>query len=89
VCVPYAFRSTGETRTGYALGAGVEWVIASQWTGKVEYLHYDLGAVSSFGAATNIAQPPNPNVPYYTVGTSASTRFSGDIVRVGLSHQFH
>ena len=89
VCVPYGFRSTGETRTGYALGAGVEWVIASQWTGKVEYLHYDLGAVSSSGAATNIAQPPAPNVPYYTVGTSASTRFSGDIVRVGLSHQFH
>jgi outer membrane immunogenic protein len=88
VCVPYGFRSTGETRTGYALGAGVESIITSQWTGRVEYLHYDLGTVSSIGAATNIAQPPAPNVPYYTVGTTASTRFSGDIVRVGLNHQF-
>jgi outer membrane immunogenic protein len=90
VCAPYGFRGTGtgQTRTGYALGAGVEWVVASQWTGKLEYLHYDLGAASSFGAATNFFQLAS-NVPYYIVGTSASTRFSGDIVRVGVSHQFH
>ena len=91
VCVPYGFTSdTRETRVGYAIGAGAEWMMASQWSAKAEYLHYDLGSVSSTGAASNIAQPPNSGFPtYYTVGATASTRISGDFVRVGLNYHFH
>ncbi len=35
--------SASETRIGWAIGGGVESKIASNWTAKVEYLHFDLG----------------------------------------------
>jgi outer membrane immunogenic protein len=31
-----------DTDTGYALGLGVEWAIASNWSAKVEYMYYDF-----------------------------------------------
>jgi len=42
------FAGTGagglsEIRVGWALGGGLEWMLASKWSAKVEYFHYDLG----------------------------------------------
>jgi outer membrane immunogenic protein len=34
------------TRTGYALGSGVEASLGGNWTGKIEYLYFDLGSQS-------------------------------------------
>lgn len=34
--------SDSDTATGYAVGGGIEWALASNWTAKAEYLYIDL-----------------------------------------------
>jgi outer membrane immunogenic protein len=95
---PGAVGSTGtfpasgnfsETRVGWTVGAGGEWMFTSNWSAKLEYLHYDLGSanygtpVSNFGNAGGLV----PSL-LYTLGQSSSTNFRGDIVRVGLNYKF-
>ena len=78
--------NTSSTRVGWTVGAGVEQAFASNWTVKVEYLHYDLGRVSyiageasTFPAFLAFAGAPNLIV---------NTRVSGDIGRVGVNYRF-
>lgn len=80
-----AFSSSGhfsDTRVGWTVGGGVEWMFAPNWSAKAEYLFYDLGSVTyadsplSFGANYT-------NVPHST------TRFDGNIVRVGVNYHFN
>jgi len=33
---------------GWSAGGGVEWAFASNWSGKIEYLHYGLGSAEFF-----------------------------------------
>jgi outer membrane immunogenic protein len=60
-------------RAGYALGVGVEKVIAPNWTAKLEYLYVDLGS----GQIFNIA----PGVP-------ESVGFTANTVRLGINYRF-
>ena len=61
---------------GWTAGAGIEGALANNWTWKAEYLHMDLGSVSVSGIAAT--------------GTTftASSKFTDDIVRVGLNYRF-
>lgn len=44
--------SFSDTHTGWVAGAGIEWVVAQNWTAKVEYLHYDFHVNGgAFGSA--------------------------------------
>lgn len=36
--------STTQTRVGFALGAGVEYAFAPNWSARLEYLYYNLGS---------------------------------------------
>jgi len=74
--------STSETRVGWAVGGGVETKIASGWTAKVEYLHFDLGSVSDTAYGTSITVLNG--VPL----VRATSDIAGDIVRVGVNYQF-
>jgi outer membrane immunogenic protein len=73
-----------DTRAGWTAGGGVEWMFLPNWSAKAEYLHYDLGSVSSSGAlisggaaaATLYAAP------------QSTTRFNGNVARAGLSYHF-
>lgn len=38
-----------DTDTGYALGAGIEWAFAPNWSAKVEYMFYDFDNNTTFG----------------------------------------
>jgi outer membrane immunogenic protein len=86
-CATNAFCSNGRTsstRAGWTVGAGVEQALASNWTVKVEYLHYDLGSVSYIAAEASPALPAfagNPNL-------IVNTRVSGDIGRFGANYRF-
>ena len=74
---------------GWTLGGGFELMFASNWTAKVEYLHYDLGSVTSHGQIADRIVSPSPPTTYYFVNdVQSSTRFNGDIVRVGLNYRF-
>lgn len=73
------------TRVGYTLGGGAEWMLREHWSLKAEYLYYDLGTV-------NYALSPLSNnffgALYTSVAPTASTRFNGNIARVGINYHF-
>ncbi len=71
-------------RIGWTLGGGIEWKFAPDISLKAEYLHYDLGH-AQYGAgviATEFLGRANK------AALTASTRFSGDIARLGLNYHF-
>jgi outer membrane immunogenic protein len=68
------FTGMTNTQVGWTVGAGVEFAIASNWTAKVEYLHYDLG---SFNCGMNCNGFVNDNV-----------KFSADAIRGGVNFRF-
>jgi outer membrane immunogenic protein len=65
-------QSIGATHTGYALGAGVEWAFAGDWSAKLEYQHLSLGAVTYV-----ISGAPDPSVS-----------LTSDTIRIGLNKHF-
>jgi outer membrane immunogenic protein len=81
-CIPQAtICATGtssEVRVGWTAGAGVEAMIAANWSFKAEYLYLDLGRHSA-------------NITAYTVPIvfSPSTDFRQQIVRVGVNYHFN
>jgi len=83
--------SISDIRFGWTAGGGLEWMFAPNWTAKLEYLYYDLGSVSyATGTATvdpSFAQTL-PGFGPETIATRTSTRFEGNIARVGLNYKF-
>jgi len=65
--------SGSSVRPGWTAGAGIEAMIAPQWTVKLEYLHIDLGSAQLFDI-----------VP----GTPETVDLRIDSVRVGLNYRF-
>ena len=68
--------SESGTRTGWTLGAGVEYAFTRNITARVEYLYYDLGDKTY---TTN------------TVGAlqaTAKAQFDGNIIRAGVNYKF-
>jgi outer membrane immunogenic protein len=45
------FNDTTSTKTGYALGAGLEAALSGPWTAKIEYLYVDLGRGGSIAGS--------------------------------------
>jgi outer membrane immunogenic protein len=88
---PYGSAANfSDTRVGWTAGAGLAWMMYSRWTAKIEYLHYDLGSVNYGGAMSNIVVPGSavpPGTTFYTLGAGSTTRFTGDIVRLGLNYK--
>jgi outer membrane immunogenic protein len=80
------------TRVGYAAGAGAEWMFASNWSAKLEYLHYDLGSAtySTGGLSVNEANVAGiPGSQTAAASTSSTVRFRNEIVRVGVNYHFN
>jgi outer membrane immunogenic protein len=83
-----ASGSLSTTRLGWTVGGGAELMFTPNWSLKVEYLYYDLGNATW-------ANSPNSSfdteVPRTIIGTNISTsttRFTGNIIRVGLNYHF-
>lgn len=79
-CIPDATicgdSSKSSVRLGWTLGAGVETMLAPNWSVKAEYLYVDLGK-QSFNAPTNT--PVDFNV---------SAKFHEQTARIGLNYHF-
>jgi outer membrane immunogenic protein len=75
---PIGIGTSASTRTGWAAGGGFEWAFQPSWSVKGEYLHVDLGSVTS---RLLFATSPTDFLDY---------RFNHtyDIVRVGLNYKF-
>ncbi len=68
----------GDTRIGYAIGAGVEYAFTQRISGKVEYLYTDLG--SRTYNLTGVT-----NTPTYI---QAKTDGTAQMARVGINYKF-
>ena len=76
-----------DTRLGWTIGAGLEWMFAPNVSVKLEYLYYDLGS-ASYAATPLVTYVNIPGVPTDTILPLIRTQFTGDVVRVGLNYQF-
>jgi outer membrane immunogenic protein len=76
--------SVQQTDTGWAAGAGAEWMFGRGWSAKVEYLHIDLGTASATGAErhNNIVAGNADAVAYHW-----HNQF--DTVRAGVNYHFN
>jgi outer membrane immunogenic protein len=73
-----AVGSGTTTVTGWTIGGGIEMKFTPNWSGKVEYLHVDLGNSVIF---TDFIAPG-------VILANESTRFTAEIVRVGVNYRF-
>jgi len=78
------FARNTDTKVGFVVGGGAEWVLTGNWTLKGEYLYVDFGSVTALGLATNAAFP--------VAGAATPIGVSGDlsehIGRAGFNYRF-
>jgi opacity protein-like surface antigen/outer membrane receptor protein involved in Fe transport len=66
-------------RAGWVAGAGFEARLGGNWTGRVEYLHVDLGQETARATLPTNATP---------IGIAFNSRITEDMVRLGLNYKF-
>jgi outer membrane immunogenic protein len=78
--------SQSDTRAGFTVGGGFEWMFAPQWSAKAEYLYYDLGTVTLNQTLTMVASFQ----PTATIGTNIQSvaHYNGSIARAGINYHF-
>jgi outer membrane immunogenic protein len=93
--LPLNVGTWSQLKAGWTIGAGVEAALGNNWSVKFEYLYMDLGNVGGSSAttttATNAANTPSQGFNTTTTTTLAyvfNTKFTDNIVRVGLNYKF-
>jgi outer membrane immunogenic protein len=74
--------SASQTKTGWSLGGGVDYALTNNWILSLEYLHVDLGTLSTSGT---VRQASNAAV---TSTMNFSVKLQSDIVRAGIAYKF-
>jgi outer membrane immunogenic protein len=86
---PGSIGNFSDTRVGWTVGGGLEWMFMPNFSAKVEYLYYDLGSYSfDAGVQTNVSIVL-PGRFFFQNYTQASTRYNGHIVRAGVNYHFN
>jgi outer membrane immunogenic protein len=85
-----AAGAISQTRVGWTAGAGLEWMFATRWSAKVEYLYYDLGSVTFANSplVTGVNTFTGVGGPAI-VNSTSSADFKGNIVRVGVNYRWY
>jgi len=78
--------SQSDTRVGFTVGGGLEWMFAPRWSVKAEYLYYDLGKVTlnqtlSIALVALPADQANSNI-------QSVAHYNGSIARAGVNYHF-
>jgi outer membrane immunogenic protein len=76
--------SNSTTKTGYVLGAGVEWAVAGSWTVKAEYQYLSFGSVGPFTEPVLVG-----GVPVGLNVTTASHKSDFQTIRIGFNYLFN
>jgi outer membrane immunogenic protein len=71
---PLGPSSISSNRSGWTVGAGVEYGIAGGWSAKLEYLYVDLGSVAGVLGPTALI--------------TTNHTLTDQIVRVGINYRF-
>src|SRR3989442_5228594 len=80
---PFASAASfSSTRSGYAVGAGIEMRLWANWTAKIEYLHLDVGGTTNTFSPGPFFVAPGGSL------TTTTGRIKDDIFRVGLNWKF-
>jgi len=93
LCPLASFRN-GVTKAGWTLGVGAEGAIADGWSWKIEYLHVDLGTVTTtFATLPGCFGGAAPGggggcVPMLAGAGTISSRITDEIVRLGVNYRF-
>ncbi len=72
--------SSSQIRNGWTVGGGTEYMLTRNWTGKVEYLYYDLGSVTLVGTSASRLGS--------VITTISNLTVRGQIFRVGANYKF-
>jgi outer membrane immunogenic protein len=93
--LPANIGTWSQTNVGWTVGAGAEAALGSNWSIKFEYLYMDLGhAGGSSANVTNSTIALNTPVGGFNTVTTQNlayqfnTKFTDNIVRVGLNYKF-
>jgi outer membrane immunogenic protein len=77
---PFVFNAlASDTRVGWTVGAGFEYMIANNWSVKGEYLYLDFGTLNGTGVLTPA---------FAGLALNNSTRLTANIARVGVNYHF-
>jgi outer membrane immunogenic protein len=78
---PIAIAGSRSTdRFGWTVGAGAEWMFASNWSGKIEYLYMDMGSISN-----SVVLPTASGLP---LGANVTSRITDSVFRGGINYHF-
>jgi outer membrane immunogenic protein len=77
--------SQDDTRAGWTIGGGLEWMFAPNWSLKGEYLYYDLCTVT-LNSTVNVFVAGN--VLQTSTGIQSDAHYHGNIVRGGVNYHF-
>jgi len=83
--LPMNIGTWSSLNVGWIVGAGAEAALGNNWSFKVEYLYMDLGNVG--GSSATVVVPAGV-APGSTTGYVFNTKFTDNIVRVGLNYKF-
>ncbi len=65
---------------GWTVGAGIEAMFATNWSGKLEYLYMDLGSISN-----SVVFPTAAGFP---LGANVTSRVTDSVIRAGINYRF-
>ncbi|MCP4619333.1 MAG: porin family protein [Bradyrhizobium sp.] len=71
--------SGSDTRVGWTVGVGAEWMFARNWSAKFEYLYMDLGNLNNTFTLAGLGVP---------FGVRSASSFTDNIARVGINYHF-
>jgi outer membrane immunogenic protein len=76
--------SQSNTRAGWTVGGGLEWMFAPRWSVKGEYLFYDLGHVT-LNQTLTLASAGGPSDSF---NVQSRVHYNGNIARAGINYHF-
>jgi outer membrane immunogenic protein len=93
---PNVAYSLSSLKAGWTVGAGAEAALGSNWSVKFEYLYMDLGNIGNISAmntpsyvsANNTPVAGQTRITQQVYSYLFNTRFTDNIVRVGLNYKF-
>jgi outer membrane immunogenic protein len=86
---PFASWSIGVTKVGWSLGVGAEGAIGGNWSWKIEYLHVDLGQITTnFATVPGCFGTPSVCTPTRDGSGTIKSRITDEVVRVGVNYKF-
>lgn len=77
-------------QVGWTAGGGAEWMFLPNWSAKVEYLYYDLGAnnlnINTAAGRVSTLTATVPGVGGYWTSSTITNNATGNLVRAGVNY---